>query len=184
MEAQMRIGLSSVLVDDQEKALVFYTEKLGFLKKTDIPAGEFRWLTVVAPDGDDNVELVLEPVAFPPAKVYQEALFKAGIPATAFISVDVRQSSAGGEAGRLQRPVGQRWQKKHSGYFSAGQEESGHPPVFLGPVGVLFREKVGSILCPNCDHENSSSFTVLHNQSKSLRNILGPIPRCDSIPFL
>lgn len=52
----MRIGLSSVLVDDQEKALVFYTEKLGFLKKTDIPAGEYRWLTVVAPDGDDNKE--------------------------------------------------------------------------------------------------------------------------------
>jgi|SRR5882724_2279846 len=89
MEAQMRIGLSSVMVVDQEKALAFYTEKLGFLKKTDIPIGEYRWLTVVAPDGDDNVELVLEPVAFPPAKVYQEALFKAGIPATAFISDDV-----------------------------------------------------------------------------------------------
>lgn len=89
MEAKMRIGLTSVMVDDQEKALAFYTEKLGFIKKTDIPAGEYRWLTVVAPDGDDNVELVLEPLAFPPAKVYQEALFKAGIPATAFISDDV-----------------------------------------------------------------------------------------------
>lgn len=73
-----------MLVDGQEKALVFYTEKPGFLKKTDIPAGKFRWLTVVAPDGTDNVELVLGPVAFPPAKVYQEALFKAGIPCHCF----------------------------------------------------------------------------------------------------
>jgi catechol 2,3-dioxygenase-like lactoylglutathione lyase family enzyme len=90
MEARMRIGLSSVLVDDQEKALAFYAEKLGFFKKTDIPAGEYHWLTVIAPDGDEDVALVLEPVAFPPAKVYQEALFKAGIPATAFISDDVQ----------------------------------------------------------------------------------------------
>lgn len=85
----MRIGLSSVMVDDQQKALAFYTEKLGFIKKADIPEGEYRWLTVVAPDGDDKVELVLEPLAFPPAKVYQEALFNAGISATAFISDDV-----------------------------------------------------------------------------------------------
>lgn len=89
MEAKMRIGLSSVMVDDQQKALAFYTEKLGFIKKADIPEGEYRWLTVVAPDGDDKVELVLEPLAFPPAKVYQEALFNAGISATAFISDDV-----------------------------------------------------------------------------------------------
>jgi len=68
MEAQTRIGLSSVLVDDQERALAFYTEKLGFLKKNDIPMGEYRWLTVVAPDGDDNVELVLEPIAFLPPR--------------------------------------------------------------------------------------------------------------------
>lgn len=86
----MRIGLSSVFVDDQTKALAFYTKKLGFRKKADVPVGEHRWLTVVAPDGDESVELVLEPLGFPPAKTYQQALFAAGIPATAFISEDVR----------------------------------------------------------------------------------------------
>lgn len=86
----MRIGMSSVLVDDQAKALAFYTEKLGFLKKKDFPNGEYRWLTVVSPEGDGHIELLLEPMAFPPAQTYQRALFEAGIPATAFISKDVR----------------------------------------------------------------------------------------------
>jgi len=86
----MRVSLSSILVDDQEKALKFYTEKLGFVKKTDMPVGDFRWLTVVSPNGPQGIELVLEPMAFQPARVYQKALFEAGIPLTAFISDDIQ----------------------------------------------------------------------------------------------
>ena len=85
----MRITLVSMLVDDQDRALEFYTSKLGFEKKHDIPMGAFRWLTVVSPEGADGVELVLEPMAFPPARDYQKALFEAGIPATAFITKDI-----------------------------------------------------------------------------------------------
>lgn len=86
----MRISISSVMVDDQEKALKFYTEKLGFVKKTDMPINEYRWLTVASPDGPDGVELVLEPTAFPPSREYQKALFTAGIPLTAFITDDIQ----------------------------------------------------------------------------------------------
>jgi catechol 2,3-dioxygenase-like lactoylglutathione lyase family enzyme len=87
----MRIQLTSLIVEDQQKALRFYTEVLGFVKKTDIPAGEFRWLTVVSPEGPDDVELVLEPDAHPAAKTYQRALFDDGIPATAFAVDDMRR---------------------------------------------------------------------------------------------
>jgi predicted enzyme related to lactoylglutathione lyase len=80
----MKITLTSILVDEQEKALKFYTEVLGFIKKTEIPMGKHKWLTVVSKEERDGVELVLEPIAFEPAKVYQEELFKAGIPFTAF----------------------------------------------------------------------------------------------------
>ena len=80
----MRITLTSLLVDDQEKALKFHTDVLGFVKKTEVPLGEHKWLTVVAKEEQDGVELVLEPIAFEPAKVYQQELFKAGIPLTAF----------------------------------------------------------------------------------------------------
>jgi catechol 2,3-dioxygenase-like lactoylglutathione lyase family enzyme len=80
----MKIKLASVVVDNQEKALKFYTGILGFIKKTEIPIGEHKWLTVVSPEEQDGVELVLEPIGFPPAKVYQQALFEAGIPLTAF----------------------------------------------------------------------------------------------------
>lgn len=86
----MRINLSSVTVDDQEKALQFYTEKLGFVKKTDLPIGEYRWLTVTSPEGVEGVELVLEPMGFPPSRDYQKALYEAGIPITAFISKDIQ----------------------------------------------------------------------------------------------
>ena len=86
----MRINLSSVMVDNQEKALKFYTEKLGFVKKTDMPIGEYRWITVTSPDGPDGVELVLEPMGFPPARDYQKALYEAGIPLTAFITQDIQ----------------------------------------------------------------------------------------------
>jgi catechol 2,3-dioxygenase-like lactoylglutathione lyase family enzyme len=80
----MKIKLSSVTVTDQDKALKFYTEILGFIKKTEIPMGEHKWLTVVSKEEQDGCELVLEPLGFEPAKVYQKALFAAGIPATAF----------------------------------------------------------------------------------------------------
>lgn len=85
----MRIRLTSVMVDDQDKALDFYTEKLGFRKKTDIPMGEHRWLTVVSPEDPSGTELVLEPMGFEPARDYQKALYDAGIPLTAFQVDDV-----------------------------------------------------------------------------------------------
>ncbi|MFC0864539.1 VOC family protein [Sphaerimonospora cavernae] len=86
----MRINLASVLVDDQDKALRFYTEVLGFVKKTEIPLGEARWLTVVSPDDPDGVELVLEPDGHPAVKPFKEALMEDGIPFTSFAVDDVR----------------------------------------------------------------------------------------------
>ena len=80
----MRIKLTSIMVDDQAKALSFYTEVFGFRKKHDIPVGEFRWLTVVSPDGRDDLELSLEPNANPAGKTFQEAMFRQGIPICAF----------------------------------------------------------------------------------------------------
>ena len=85
----MRVHLSSVLVDDQEKALAFYTEVLGFVKKTEVPLGEHRWLTVVSPENVDGHELVLEPDAHPAAKQFKAALMEDGIPVTAFACDDV-----------------------------------------------------------------------------------------------
>jgi len=78
------------MVEDQERALRFYTDILGFRKVVDLPVGDYRWLTVTSPDGPEGVELVLEPMAFPPAREYQQALFDAGIPATAFVTSDIR----------------------------------------------------------------------------------------------
>jgi predicted enzyme related to lactoylglutathione lyase len=86
----MKIKLSSVMVDDQDKALKFYTEVLGFAKKEDIPVGEARWLTVVSPEAPDEVELVLEPNSNPAAKTYQRVLFEQGIPLTAFCVEDIQ----------------------------------------------------------------------------------------------
>ncbi|MGH8496435.1 MAG: VOC family protein [Gammaproteobacteria bacterium] len=86
----MKIKLSSVMVKDQSKALAFYTEILGFIKKQDIPIGPDRWLTVMSPEGPDDIELLLEPMGFPPAKTFQKELFEAGIPLTAFAVTDVR----------------------------------------------------------------------------------------------
>ena len=85
----MRIHLSSVLVDDQEKALGFYTQTLGFLKKHDIPLGEYRWLTVVSPEDPDGTELVLEPDEHPAVKPFKSALVEDGIPFTSFAVQDV-----------------------------------------------------------------------------------------------
>lgn len=122
----MQITLSSLLVDDQDRALRFYTEMLGFEKKHDIPMGTFRWLTVTAPEGMAGVELVLEPMAFAPARVYQKALFEAGIPATAFISRDIH-----GEFQRL----------KARGVQFRGE------PVSMGPITtVLFEDGCGNLI--------------------------------------
>lgn len=85
----MKIKLASLFVNDQEKALKFYTEILGFVKKTEVPLGEHKWLTVVSKEEQDGVELVLEPLGFPPAATFQKALFEAGIPLTAFNVDDV-----------------------------------------------------------------------------------------------
>jgi catechol 2,3-dioxygenase-like lactoylglutathione lyase family enzyme len=86
----MRINVTSVLVDDQDKALRFYTDVLGFVKKTEIPLGEARWLTVVSPDEPDGVELLLEPDGHPAARPWKEALVADGIPFTSFAVDDVR----------------------------------------------------------------------------------------------
>src|SRR5262249_40008423 len=90
----MRINVTSVLVDDQDKALRFYTEVLGFEKKTEVPLGEYRWLTVVSPRDPDGPELVLEPDAHPAAKVFKEALVNDGIPWTSFAVDDVASEFA------------------------------------------------------------------------------------------
>jgi catechol 2,3-dioxygenase-like lactoylglutathione lyase family enzyme len=86
----MKIHVTSVLVDDQAKALAFYTDVLGFVKKTDLPAGDFRWLTVVSPEEPEGVELLLEPDAHPAAKPFKQALVADGIPATSFAVDDVQ----------------------------------------------------------------------------------------------
>jgi catechol 2,3-dioxygenase-like lactoylglutathione lyase family enzyme len=85
----LRIHVTSVPVDNQEKALKFYTEKLGFIKKTEVPMGEHKWLTVVSPYEQNGVELLLEPMAFEPARIYQKALKDAGIPYTSFMVADL-----------------------------------------------------------------------------------------------
>ena len=87
----MKIKLTSVMVDDQDKALKFYTEVMGFVVSKDIPMGEARWLTVVSPEGPADIELLLEPMGFAPARTYQKALFEAGIPATAFAVDDIQK---------------------------------------------------------------------------------------------
>jgi catechol 2,3-dioxygenase-like lactoylglutathione lyase family enzyme len=90
----MRINLASVLVDDQEKALRFYTEVLGFEKKHDVPLGEHRWLTVVSPQDPDGTELLLEPSNHPAVKPFKDALVADGIPFTSFAVDDVKAEYA------------------------------------------------------------------------------------------
>jgi predicted enzyme related to lactoylglutathione lyase len=122
----MRINLSSVMVDDQDKALKFYTEVLGFVKKTDMPIGEYRWLTVTSPDGPDGVELVLEPMGFAPARDYQKALYNAGIPLTAFLSTDIQ-----GEYKKLKR---------------RGVIFRSEPQVMGSITSVLFEDTCGNLI--------------------------------------
>jgi catechol 2,3-dioxygenase-like lactoylglutathione lyase family enzyme len=87
----MIVNLASVLVDDQAKALKFYTEVLGFVKKHDIPMGEFSWLTVVSPERPDGVELLLEPSSHPAVGPFKAALVEDGIPYTSFAVDDVQK---------------------------------------------------------------------------------------------
>ena len=86
----MRIRLTSVFVDDQDKALAFYTEKLGFVKKHDVPVGQFKWLTVASPEEPDGVELLLEPNDNPAAAAFQQAIFQQGIAAATFVVDDIQ----------------------------------------------------------------------------------------------
>jgi predicted enzyme related to lactoylglutathione lyase len=92
----VRIKLMSIMVEDQDKALRFYTDTLGFRKKHEIPVGEFKWLTVVSPEGPDDLELSLEPNVNPAAKAFQQAMFTQGIPLAAFEVSDLQ-----GEYARL-----------------------------------------------------------------------------------
>ncbi len=122
----MKIVLTSVLVDDQDKALKFYTEVLGFAKKTEIPMGEFRWLTVVAPGHENGVELVLEPDGHPAARPFKQALVADGIPFTSFGVDDVHS-----EYERLQ---------------AAGVRFT-QPPVAMGPVTTaVFDDTCGNLI--------------------------------------
>ena len=107
----MRINLTSVLVEDQAKALAFYTGVLGFVKKTEIPMGEHSWLTVVSPEDPDGVELALEPDSHPAAGPFKEALVTDGIPFTSFAVADVqaeydRLTALGGEFTQPPTPMG------------------------------------------------------------------------------
>lgn len=115
----MRIVVSSIFVDDQDKALTFYTTKLGFITKTDIPLGAARWLTVVAPDAPDGTALVLEPDSHPAVGPFKRALMQDGIPFTSFAVDDIHA-----EYERLR---------------SAGVQFT-QPPVEMGPVTTAVLE--------------------------------------------
>ncbi|MEK4688416.1 VOC family protein [Bacillus sp. FSL W8-1202] len=87
----MKIIVTSIFVQDQDKALKFYTEKLGFVKKEDVPMEKFRWITLVSPDDQDGTELLLEPNEHPAAKEYQKKIFSDGLPATMFGVADIQK---------------------------------------------------------------------------------------------
>jgi catechol 2,3-dioxygenase-like lactoylglutathione lyase family enzyme len=122
----VKIVVTGVLVDDQDKALKFYTDVLGFVKKTEVPLGAHRWLTVVSPDDPDGVELVLEPDEHPAAKPFKRALVEDGIPFTSFGVKDVNAE--------YQRLV------------AAGVRFT-QPPVEMGPViSAVFDDTCGNLM--------------------------------------
>jgi glyoxylase I family protein len=122
----MRIKLTSLMVNDQDKALSFYTTVLGFRKKHEIPVGQYRWLTVTSPEGPDDIELSLEPNANPAAKVFQEAMFSQSIPLAAFEVADIDQEYA-----RL---------TTHGVVFTS-------EPVSAGPVKIaVFSDTCGNLI--------------------------------------
>jgi catechol 2,3-dioxygenase-like lactoylglutathione lyase family enzyme len=122
----MRIKLTSLMVDDQDKALTFYTEVLGFKKKHEIPIGQYKWLTVVSAEGPDDIELSLEPNANPAAKTFQAAMFAQSIPLASFEVADSH-----GEHARLNR-LGVVFTKE---------------PVNAGPVTIaVFSDTCGNLI--------------------------------------
>jgi predicted enzyme related to lactoylglutathione lyase len=122
----MRITLTSVMVNDQATAHRFYTEVLGFRTKHDVPVGEARWLTVVSPEGSDEIELLLEPLGHPAAAPFQKALYDSGTPWTSFASADIHAEYA-----RLtERGVAFR-----------------SPPTSMGPVTIaVFDDTCGNLI--------------------------------------
>lgn len=122
----MKIKLTSLMVDDQAKALKFYTEVLGFQKEQDFPVGEYRWITVVSKEAPDEVQLTLEPNVNPAAKTFQTAMFEQGIPLAAFQVDDIQ-----GEYARL---------KDRGVAFTK-------PPTTAGPVTIaLFSDTCGNLI--------------------------------------
>jgi len=122
----IQIKLTSVMVDDQDKALKFYTNVLGFIKKQDFPIGDYKWLTVVSPAQPDGVELLLEPNDNPAAKTFQAALFQQGIPLTAFAVDDIQ-----GEYERLKK---------------LGVAFQGEPTQGPGPATAVFADTCGNLI--------------------------------------
>ena len=122
----MRIKLTSIMVDDQEKAVRFYTDVLGFVKRKDFPVGEYRWITVTSPEAPTDLELALEPNANPAGKSFQEAMFKQGIPLAAF-----EVSDLAGEFARL----------------SAKSVVFTQPPTPAGPIMLaVFADTCGNLI--------------------------------------
>ena len=122
----MRIHLTSVPVDDQAKALAFYTDVLGFLPKHDVPVGEHRWLTVVSPEQPDGIELLLEPSEHPAVRPFKEALVADGIPYTSLAVDDVHA--------------------EHARLVALGVRFT-QPPVEMGPVTTaVFDDTCGNLI--------------------------------------
>lgn len=122
----MRIKLTSIMVENQDRALKFYTDVLGFKKKMEIPMGEYRWITVVSPEGPEDIELSLEPNANPAGKAFQDAMFAQGIPVAAFESGDIQK-----EYSRL----------KQQGVVFKGE------PSKMGPVTLaVFSDTCGNLI--------------------------------------
>ena len=122
----MKIKITSVFVEDQAKALTFYIDKLGFVKKTDVSAGAYRWLTVVSPEDKEGTELLLEPNENPAAKQYQEAIAKQGIPATQFFVEDV--------------------QKEYDRLKGLGVEFTMEPTKVTGSTIAIFNDTCGNLI--------------------------------------
>lgn len=122
----MRINVTSVMVDDQHKALRFYTEVLGFVKKNEIPLGEHAWITVVSPDAPDGTELVLEPDQHPAVGPFKRALVEDGIPFTSFAVDDVAA--------------------EHERLVALGVRFT-QPPIDMGPVTTaVFDDTCGNLI--------------------------------------
>jgi predicted enzyme related to lactoylglutathione lyase len=121
----LEIKLTSIMVEDQAKALAFYTDILGFKKQMDFPVGAYRWITVAAA-GRDDLQLALEPNANPAAKVFQQAMFEQGIPLTSFQSTDLDADFA---------------------LLSRKGVAFTRPPTFAGTVKIaVFSDTVGNLI--------------------------------------